>query len=66
MKNRHSNAIGNHSRNFTFAYQASGVNFINVLRAAFTRADPKCVKMRDKLSIFSVLLGPKSVKAARF
>jgi len=38
----------------------SGVNFINVLQAAFTRANPECIK----LSIFFTLLGSTSVKSA--
>ncbi len=42
-----------------------GVNFINVLRAAFTRADPESAKKTVKLSVFFALSGSvKSVKAA--
>ena len=41
-----------------------GVNFTNVLRAAFTRADPKSAKKTVKLSSFIVLLGSARVKAA--
>jgi len=33
----------------------SGVNFINVLRAAFMHADPKSAKDTDDLSIFIAL-----------
>jgi len=39
-----------------------GLNFINVLREAFTCADPKSIKKTVKLSIF-MLLGSTSVKA---
>ncbi len=41
-----------------------GVNFINVLRAALTRADPESAKNTVKLSVFFPLLGSASVKAA--
>ena len=41
------------------------VNFTNVLRAAFTRADPKSTKKTVKLSSFFALLGSARVKAAR-
>ncbi len=41
-----------------------GVNFINVLRAAFACADPKSTK-NDNLNVFFMLLGPSCVKAAR-
>jgi len=37
----------------------TGINFINVLRTAFT---PKCIKMTVKLSIFFTLLGAMSAK----
>jgi len=37
--------------------ERSGVNFINVLRAAFTLLDPKSVKMIDTLTVFFTLLG---------
>ena len=50
---------------FTFNFLAHGVNFTNVLRAAFTRADPKSAKKTVKLSSFFALLGSASVKAAR-
>jgi hypothetical protein len=42
----------------------SGVNFINVLRAAFICADPKRTKNTVKLSVFFVLLGSSCEKAA--
>jgi len=41
-----------------------GVNFINVLRAAFTRTDPKSVKKTDDLTVFFALLGTAHMKAA--
>ena len=41
------------------------VNFINVLRAAFTPADPKSAKKTVKLSSFFPLLGSAGVKASR-
>jgi len=41
-----------------------GLNFINVLYTAFTRSDPKSVKKTVKLSIFFMLSGSTSVKAA--
>jgi len=37
-----------------------GVNFINIIHTAFTRADPKSVK---KTVIFFTLLGSTSIKA---
>jgi hypothetical protein len=43
----------------------SGVNFINILRAAFTRTDPKGVKKTVKLSIFFALCISVHAKAAR-
>ncbi len=43
----------------------SVVNFINILQAALTRADPKCAKNYVKPSLFFVLLGPTNVKASR-
>jgi len=41
-----------------------GLNFINILRTAFTIADPKSVKKTVKLLIFFSLSGSTSVKAA--
>ena len=45
--------------------QKSGVNFTNVLRAAFRLEDPKSTKKTVKLSSFFALLGSSCVKAAR-
>jgi len=42
-----------------------GVNFINVLQAAFTSADPKSAKKTVKLSVFFALSGSARVKAGR-
>jgi len=41
-----------------------GVDFINVLRAALARADPKSTKNTVKSSGFFALLGSSCVKAA--
>ena len=41
-----------------------GVNFINILRAAFTRADPKSAKNTVKSSSFFAHLESAIVKAA--
>ncbi len=41
-----------------------GVNFINVLQAAFTHTDPKSTKKTVKLSVYFVLLGSERTKAA--
>ncbi len=35
-----------------FPGKTSRVNFINVLRAAFTRADPKCAKKDSQVNIY--------------
>jgi len=43
----------------------SGVNFINVLGAAFTLVDIKSVKKIDNLTVIFKHLGSASVKAAR-
>ncbi len=40
-----------------------GVNFINVLRAAFMRADPESAKIQSGQQCRFTLLGPTSVKA---
>jgi hypothetical protein len=40
----------------------TGVNFINILRAAFTLADPKSTK-KDSQAVCFALLGSVSVKA---
>jgi len=42
----------------------TGVNFINVLQAAFVLADPKSAKETVKLSVFFALLGSALAKAA--
>ncbi len=42
-----------------------GVDSINVLRTAFTLADPKSVKKIDNLTVFFTLLRSASVKAVR-
>ena len=42
-----------------------GVNFTNILQAAFTRADPKSAKKTVKLSSFFALFGSGHIKAAR-
>jgi len=41
-----------------------GVNFTNILCAAFTRADPKSTKKTDDFTVFFVLLGSARVKAS--
>ena len=43
----------------------AGFNFTNVLRAAFTPADPKSAKKLLNLTVFFALLGSTSAKAAR-
>jgi len=42
-----------------------GLNFINVLRTAFTCAAPRSIKKKVKFSIFFTLLGSTSLKAVR-
>ena len=42
-----------------------GVNFTNILHAAFTYADLKSTKNTVKLTVFYALLGSACVKAAR-
>ncbi len=42
----------------------SGVDFTNVLRKTFTRADPKSTKKTDGLAIFFALLESSRIKAA--
>jgi len=44
--------------------EGSGVNFTNILQAAFTQADPKSAKNTVKPSVFFALLGFERVKAA--
>jgi len=41
-----------------------GVNFINVLQAAFTHANPKSSKKTAKLSVFFALSGSGGAKLA--
>ena len=48
----------------TWAHIRSSVNFINILRVAFTRANPKSAKKTVKSSSFFALLGSACVKAA--
>jgi len=45
-------------------YTSPGVNFINVLQAAFERTDPKSAKNTDNLIVFFALLGSASSKAS--
>jgi len=42
---------------------APGVNFTNILRAAFMCADPKSLNKTDSLTVSFVLLGSLRVKA---
>jgi len=44
-------------------YQLSGVNFINVLRAAFAPVDPESIKDTHDLTVFFTLWVSTSVKA---
>ena len=57
----HVDSMGRYTSTFD---QPPGVNFINVLRAAFTLADPKSAKKTVKSISFFALLGSASVKAA--
>jgi len=41
-----------------------GVNFTNILRAAFTHADPKSARKTDGLTEVLALLGSLRIKAA--
>jgi len=45
--------------------EVSEVNFVNVLRAAFTCTDPKSPKKTDDLTVFFALLVSSCVKGAR-
>ena len=47
------------------SFYLSGVNFTNILRAAFRHADPKSAKKTVRLSSFFALLGSGRIKAAR-
>ena len=49
---------------YPYASSTPGVNFATILRAAFTRADPKSAKKTVKLSSFFALLGSAREKAA--
>jgi len=42
-----------------------GVNFINVLRAAFLKSDPKSAKKTENMTVFWGLSGSARSKAAR-
>ncbi len=57
-----SRAIEHHT--FIDYFLRRGVNFINILPAAFMHADPKSAKNTVKLSIFFALLGSAGAKAA--
>jgi len=52
-------------REYTIPASKSGVNFINVLIAAYTRADPESAKKTDNLTVFFALSGSACIKAAR-
>ncbi len=43
---------------------ATGVNFTNILCAAFIHEDPKCAKKTDNLYVIFALLGSAWVNAA--
>ena len=47
-----------------FVKSSLGVNFTNVLRAAFTHANPKSAKKLLNLTVFFALLGSEQIKAA--
>ncbi len=49
----------------SFKMFLSGVNLTNILRKAFTRANPKSTKMTVKSSILFALLGSTCLKASR-
>jgi hypothetical protein len=42
----------------------AGVNFTNIIRAAFTQADPKSAKKTVKLSVFFEHSGSACIKSA--
>jgi hypothetical protein len=44
--------------------ESAGFNFINVLQATFAHTDPQSAKKTDILTVFFVLWGSASVKAA--
>jgi len=47
-----------------FVILESGINFINILQAAFASTDPESIKKTDNLTVFFALSGSKQVKAA--
>ena len=47
-------------------WMIQGVNFTNVLRTAFMRADPKSAMKLLNLTVFFALLGSAHIKAARW
>ncbi len=49
----------------TSSFASSGVNFTNVLQAAFMLIDPESIKKIDNLTVFFTLLGSARVKAVR-
>ncbi len=49
----------------SFIRLGPGVNFINILQAAFKQADPKSAKNTDGLTVFFVRLGSGHIKVAR-
>jgi len=59
-----SDAIVEKNRVFLNRVVRSVVNFINILRAAFWRTDPKSAKNTVKQSVFFALLGSTHAKAA--
>ncbi len=54
-----------HTPNMPMTMFPAGVDFTNILRAAFTHLDPKRSKMTVKLSVSFALLGSTVVKTAR-
>ncbi len=44
-------------------YVPTGVNFTNIIQAAFTHADPEQAKKTDNLTVFFMLLGSLGIKA---
>jgi len=53
------------SDSIPLSYCSPGVDFINILRTAFTLVDPKSVKKIDNLTVFFTLLGSACQKAVR-
>jgi hypothetical protein len=43
----------------------SGLNFINILRTAFTHVDPKSIRIQSNPQYFFTLLGSTCAKVAR-